>query len=430
MKPSTEHQSAPMNDNQSPAYNSKITLDSLLRGTPNAESALITTLAGKNQNQLIASYESSFNDAINQGESIYGSIESMPAITRAAHERRMEILDGSPIENVSEKVCIDYGVGSWGFACIYPRLQACRFAIGIDISSAAIKESAAISAKGDFPYKDNYTYLTSRGDDLRIKDQSVDIFFTGECIEHVENTHAFVNEIHRVLRPDGLLILTTPNSSAYLYSIQNKYYGIGPEHVALMSYSELLDYLKPGFNLQSAIGFNGSFHHTIDDKIIDREFANIWARQFDDRPDLATGIVMMLTRRNDYSSTRYQQQYYPSDSAEVRYGGDWRTVNLHREMYGKASLQGTASSLQLSFEGEGLILNFWCHAWSGKAIVSVDDDIRLVNLYSSQGGFIRIIFENLRCGQHMLRVRGANETDPRSQANEVIFYQAISYHCG
>jgi 2-polyprenyl-3-methyl-5-hydroxy-6-metoxy-1,4-benzoquinol methylase len=41
--------------------------------------------------------------------------------------------------------------------------------------------------------------------------ESMDLVLSIEGIEHVENPYAFLRDVHRVLRPGGLLILTTPN---------------------------------------------------------------------------------------------------------------------------------------------------------------------------------------------------------------------------
>lgn len=46
------------------------------------------------------------------------------------------------------------------------------------------------------------------------KDAFFDAFVSTEGIEHLENRFAFLREAHRVLKPDGILLLTTPNISA------------------------------------------------------------------------------------------------------------------------------------------------------------------------------------------------------------------------
>lgn len=386
---------------------------------------VVDTLSAADHNQLVQAYNESFRDAIASGGSIYGDI--MPPIVQAAHERRMQLLDSLPIGDISDKVCVDYGVGSWGFACIYPRLQHCARAIGMDISYEAIKESAAISANGSFPYGNNYQYQTSRGDHLTLDDQSVDIFFTGECIEHIENTEAFLDEIHRVLKPGGTLILTTPNADAYLFQINNELYGVGPEHVALMGYRELRTYLEPRFEVLVAYGFNGSLHYSWDTRIDNLEFARGWASQFADQPELGTGIVLMARRRDEYQSARYQQRYYHHSAPEVQYSGSWETVTLHRSMTGRLGGDGDRSRLTLDFEGNGIIINCWCHAWSGEAFVEVDGMARYVNLYNALGGFQRIHIGALAQGRHRLQIYGTQRRDARSQSNQIIFYQAVAY---
>ncbi len=42
-------------------------------------------------------------------------------------------------------------------------------------------------------------------------DASFDLVYSGECIEHVIDTDRYLSEIWRVLRPNGKLLLTTPN---------------------------------------------------------------------------------------------------------------------------------------------------------------------------------------------------------------------------
>ena len=45
-------------------------------------------------------------------------------------------------------------------------------------------------------------------------DQSFDAVFSTEGIEHLENHFSFLREIRRILKPGGVLLLTTPNITA------------------------------------------------------------------------------------------------------------------------------------------------------------------------------------------------------------------------
>lgn len=71
---------------------------------------------------------------------------------------------------------------------------------------------------------------------LKIKKNSVDIVFALEIIEHLFDTDFFLSEIHRVLKPSGILILSTPN----LASLQNRL------RLLLGRYPKYLEYSKKG----------------------------------------------------------------------------------------------------------------------------------------------------------------------------------------
>lgn len=60
-----------------------------------------------------------------------------------------------------------------------------------------------------------------------------DFVFAGEVIEHIVDTRQFLNEIGRILKPGGILILTTPN----LARIDDRIkfiFGIAPRHTSPM----------------------------------------------------------------------------------------------------------------------------------------------------------------------------------------------------
>ncbi|MBT3720052.1 class I SAM-dependent methyltransferase [archaeon] len=87
-------------------------------------------------------------------------------------------------------------------------------AIGMDILNVPKHKNYKSIIKGDASKK------------IPLKDNSIDNIIAGEIIEHLENPMNFVKECYRVLKQNGLLILTTPN--IYYYSkifkilLQNK----------------------------------------------------------------------------------------------------------------------------------------------------------------------------------------------------------------
>ena len=60
--------------------------------------------------------------------------------------------------------------------------------------------------------ENNITFIQSEVPPLKgIEDNSIDFVVTFQVIEHIENDKMFLQEIHRVLKPGGKVILTTPN---------------------------------------------------------------------------------------------------------------------------------------------------------------------------------------------------------------------------
>ena len=61
--------------------------------------------------------------------------------------------------------------------------------------------------------ENNITFIQAEVPPLKgIEDKSVDFVVTFQVIEHINDDEMFLQEIHRVLKPGGKLILTTPNS--------------------------------------------------------------------------------------------------------------------------------------------------------------------------------------------------------------------------
>jgi predicted O-methyltransferase YrrM len=195
-----------------------------------------------------------------------------------------------------------------------------------------------------------------------------------------------------------------------------------------MGWEELSRLLAPRFETVVAQGFNASVQETLDPSITDPAFIKSWTEQFVERPDLATNIVLLGRRRDDYRPPRYRQQTYHHESEAIAYAGRWRSAPLHRTMTARVGLDGDLSMLALDFEGTDLLLFLWSHEWSGYAFVEIDGVAEEpVNLYGAQGGFRRLHLRGLAPGPHRLQIRGDGNRDPRSRANQLIFYQAIGY---
>jgi len=78
-----------------------------------------------------------------------------------------------------------------------------------------------------------------------INDDSVDLLICFQVIEHVQDPVQFAKELHRILKPGGMMVLTTPNASQWLmrhcsafqrhfYRTHHNWYFNGPSITSLL----------------------------------------------------------------------------------------------------------------------------------------------------------------------------------------------------
>ncbi|MDO6597474.1 class I SAM-dependent methyltransferase [Oceanihabitans sp. 2_MG-2023] len=83
-----------------------------------------------------------------------------------------------------------------------------------------------------------------------LKDNSFDVVISFQVIEHIKDVNLFINEIHRVLKPNGKAYITTPNAK--------KSIARNPWHVKEYKYSELNDLIKKKFIKYTIEGIQGN----------------------------------------------------------------------------------------------------------------------------------------------------------------------------
>lgn len=104
---------------------------------------------------------------------------------------------------VTGKVVLDIASGSgYGTASLATTAQK---VFGVDVS-----EDAIAYAKENYGGK-NIEYIKGDGIKIPLADDSVDVVVSFETIEHIENYEVFMQEVKRVLKPEGLFLLSTPN---------------------------------------------------------------------------------------------------------------------------------------------------------------------------------------------------------------------------
>lgn len=109
-------------------------------------------------------------------------------------------------DQVEGKTVLDAACGvGYGSAMLAIQGKAIRVA-GIDLSSEAILE-----ARKRYGHLGNVQFQIGTVEDLPFKDNIFDIYTSFETIEHVPDPNSLLREAVRVLKPDGVLLISTPN---------------------------------------------------------------------------------------------------------------------------------------------------------------------------------------------------------------------------
>jgi ubiquinone/menaquinone biosynthesis C-methylase UbiE len=129
--------------------------------------------------------------------------------------------------------------------------EECKSIIGVDVSPEAIKTA-------DLKYnKPNLEFQLVDGINLPFEDNSFDVIISFQVIEHLVDYDTYFKEVQRVLRLDGILLLTTPNAEIRLQPGQKPWNRF---HVHEFRGVELNEFLHNYFTNTQVIGqfANGS----------------------------------------------------------------------------------------------------------------------------------------------------------------------------
>jgi ubiquinone/menaquinone biosynthesis C-methylase UbiE len=115
--------------------------------------------------------------------------------------------------------------------------QHAKFVYGVDISHEAIEHS---KKKYD---KENLIYLQGSADSIPIKDNVVDVVVSFETIEHHDKHEEMIVEIKRVMKGDGICIISSPDKLYYsdIANYKNKF------HIKELYYDEFKTLISSHF---------------------------------------------------------------------------------------------------------------------------------------------------------------------------------------
>jgi ubiquinone/menaquinone biosynthesis C-methylase UbiE len=109
--------------------------------------------------------------------------------------------------------------------------------VGVDLSEDAIKHASAKYAK------ENLRYIAASCTKIPLPDASFDFIVSFETIEHIDEASqkAFLSEVNRLLKPDGMFLISSPNRPEYSDKAGYK----NEFHVHELDEQELRDQLTP-----------------------------------------------------------------------------------------------------------------------------------------------------------------------------------------
>ncbi len=102
---------------------------------------------------------------------------------------------------------LDMGCGDGTATVALKRAIGASEAVGVDIDPAAV---AAASRKGIEAFQGDISSIR-----LPYEDACFDAVYCGEVIEHLFDPDHLLEEIHRVLKPKGVCVMTTPNLAGW-----------------------------------------------------------------------------------------------------------------------------------------------------------------------------------------------------------------------
>lgn len=396
--------------------------------SPATDAGVVTHCAESSQHTApeLRDYHERIFSGDDRREALYDNLLDLPELTQAAHFRRMEILNGLAMPNLDGATAVDFGSGPWGFATVFPRLRSASVQVTIDISFEALRQAQA-KETGAGKSAARRLFLTSDGDTIGLADDCVTVVWAGEVIEHVRYPALFLQEIARILKPEGLLVLSTPNRDAPLYAARGLQNTVGPEHIALLSTSELRDLVSEFFDVKCTFGYEFSLCHEVDRSLRDPTLLRALQERAMQFPDLSSGVVLSATVRKDLLEA-HRRQLRRSEVPWHQFAvmeGSIRAAPLFGDISGGFLEEG--SRIAFSTSANTLILLFWSHDWSGVALVEVDGVERRIDLFSHAGGFRRVEWKLDGGMIHHVVVGRVGAKRPEAVDTQVIFYKSISY---
>ena len=133
--------------------------------------------------------------------------------------------------------------------------------VGIDMDPGAVRH-----ARDTYARAPNLRFVVGRCEAIPVASQSIDVVVCFETIEHLEQQAELLDEIKRVLTPDGVLVISSPDRLSYSASTAA---GANPFHLKELSIPELEALLRARFRTVRLWGQRpavGTFSYSLNER--------------------------------------------------------------------------------------------------------------------------------------------------------------------
>lgn len=117
--------------------------------------------------------------------------------------------------------------------------QTCKTIEACDIDSEIVKIAKS-------HYKDRFTIVIGDAHQLPFDDASKDVIILFEALYYIKDVEKFITECKRILRPNGILLISLPNKSLYDFNpspLSHRYFTISELNNLLSEYNFKTNFL-------------------------------------------------------------------------------------------------------------------------------------------------------------------------------------------